>query len=302
MIRANAKANGRRMRRFFKRAIPILAIGLIGLPSVSRAADRVEARAEAGAEDRVTLPGGTYLMGDAAGDANENPRTASVAPFALDRYEVTNAQFSVFVKAAGHVTDPERSGTGYVWTDKWRPVAGATWQRPHGPESTIDGNQNHPVVQVSQRDAAAYCAWREGRDGRSSRLPTEAEWEFAARGTDGRRYAWGNDAPAQTGNVSKCRANYGTDSCCAPDETDGYRTTAPVGSFPAGRSPFGLEDMAGNVWEWTTTQFPGQKNWFVIKGGGWGNNPYCLRAAYKHGNPPDIGLDMVGFRCAGAAR
>lgn len=280
------------MRGFFKRAIPFLAIGLIGLPSASRAADRNADRAD----NRVTLPGGTYLMGDAAGDANEKPRTASVTPFTMGRHEVTNGQFSIFVKATGHVTDPERSATGYVWTDKWRPVPGATWQHPHGPESTIDGKPNHPVVQVSQRDAAAYCEWR------GSRLPTEAEWEFAARGTDGRRYAWGNEAPAQTVAVIKRRANYGTDGCCAPDETDGYRTTAPVGSFPAGRSPFGLEDMAGNVWEWTTTQFPGQKNWLVIKGGGWGNNPYCLRAAYKHGNPPDIGLDMVGFRCAGAAR
>ena len=262
----------------------MLAALLLGAPSATLA------------KDIVAIPGGTYLMGDAAGDANEKPQTVSVTRFAMDRYEVTNAQFAVFAKAAGHVTAPERSGTGYVWTDKWRPVTGATWQRPHGPKSTIDGKQNHPVVQVSQRDAAAYCAWR------GSRLPTEAEWKFAARGTDGRRYAWGNEAPAQTGDVSARRANYGTDSCCAPDQTDGYRMTAPVGSFPAGRSPFGLEDMAGNVWEWTTKKFPGQKNWFVIKGGGWGNNPYCLRAAYKHGNPPDIGLDMVGFRCAGAAR
>lgn len=268
------------MKWFFNRTFPVLAVLLLG-PS-----------AAALAQDTVAVPGGTYLMGDAQGDANEKPRTVSVAGFALDRHEVTNTQFSAFVKATGHVTDPERSATGYVWTDKWRPVAGATWRRPNGPESTIDGKGNHPVVQVSQRDAAAYCAWRGGR------LPTEAEWEFAARGKDGRRYAWGEAAPAQAGKSDDRRANYGTDNCCAPDATDGYRTTAPVGSFPAGRSPFGLHDMAGNVWEWTTTRFPGQASWVVIKGGGWGNNPYCLRAAYKHGNPPDIGLDMVGFRCA----
>ena len=81
-------------------------------------------------------------------------------------------------------------------------------------------------------------------------------------------------------------------------DADGFLRTAPVGSFPRGRSPFGLDDMAGNVWEWTSSRFPGSPGMRVIRGGGWGNNPYCLRAAYRHGNPPDIGLDMVGFRCA----
>lgn len=239
MIRANAKANGRRVRQFCKRAILFLFIGLIGLPSASRAADRSAVRAD----DRVTVLGGTYLMGDAAGVANEKLRTASVTPFAMDGHEVTNVQFSVFVETTGQITDPERSGTGYVWTEQWRPVTGATWQRPHGLKSTIDGKQNYPVVQVSQRDAATYCEWRGGH------LPIEAEWEYAACGTDGRRYAWDDDTPAQTGAVIKWRANYVTGSCCAPDETDGSRTTAPVGSFPAGRSAFGLEDMAENVWD-----------------------------------------------------
>ena len=104
--------------------------------------------------------------------------------------------------------------------------------------------------------------------------------------------------PVRPGPLPARRANYGADGCCAADDTDGFRTTAPVGSFPAGVSPYGLHDMAGNVWEWTTSRFSGQPGWYVIKGGGWGNNPYCLRAAYKHGNPSDIGLDMVGFRCA----
>ena len=243
------------------------------------------------AAESLSVPGGSFRMGDSVGDANEAPRTVTVAPFWMDRTEVTNRDFGKFVSATGHATDPEKSGEGYVWTGKWRPVKGADWRHPHGPASSIAGRDDHPVVQVSWKDAAAYCAWA------GARLPTEAEWEFAARGTDGRRYAWGNTAPVQTGPVSMRRANYGTDSCCAPDATDGHRTTAPVGSYPAGRSPFGLDDLAGNVWEWTTSRFPGRPDWYVIRGGGWGNNPYCLRAAYKHGNPPDIGLDMVGFRC-----
>lgn len=266
------------------RTLALLGAGLLSVP------------AAASADDLIAIPGGTFRMGDAAGDPNETPRQVGIQPFSIDRHEVTNAAFARFVTATGHVTDPERSGKGYVWTDRWRSVAGATWRHPHGPTSGIAGKDNHPVVQVSQRDAAAYCTWRGGR------LPTEPEWEFAARGTDGRRYAWGNDSPRQTGAAQKRRANYGTDDCCAADESDGYRTTAPVGAFPAGASAFGLHDMAGNVWEWTTTRFPGQKTWLVIKGGGWGNNSYCLRTAYKHGNPPDIGLDMVGFRCAGPAR
>ena len=279
MILENTKASGRNTGWIFAVTVALL----LSAPDTF------------GAEPFAEIPGGAFTMGDAAGDANETPRRVTIAPFRIDSHEVTNTEFAAFVRATGHATDPEKSGEGYVWTDKWRAVAAADWRHPHGPGSSVDGHADHPVVQVSRRDAAAYCAWR------GARLPTEPEWEFAARGTDGRRYAWGNTVPAQSGAFSARRANYGTDTCCAPDATDGYRTTAPVGSFPAGASPFGLHDIAGNVWEWTTSRFPGQKNRFVIKGGVWGNNPYCLRAAYRHGNPPDIGLDMVGFRCAADA-
>lgn len=245
-----------------------------------------------GSATLIDIPGATYMMGDPDGDPNEAPREAVVAAFRIAPTEVTNGQFAAFVRATGYVTDPEKSAHGYVWTDRWRLKPGATWRHPHGPDSSIAGKADHPVVQVSWRDARAFCAWR------GQRLPSEAEWEFAARGTDGRRFAWGAPPPVQHGPAAGRRANYGSDDCCAPDEGDGYRKTAPVGTYPAGRSPFGLSDMAGNVWEWTTTRFPGQPDWYVIKGGGWGNNPYCLRATYRHGNPEDIGLDMVGFRCA----
>lgn len=92
--------------------------------------------------------------------------------------------------------------------------------------------------------------------------------------------------------------NAGAYNYSAPSRADGYARTAPVGSYPRGRSPLGLDDMASNVWEWTSTQFPGAPADRIIRGGGWGNNPYWLRTAYRHGNPPDISLDMVGFRCA----
>ena len=245
----------------------------------------------AAAFDMADIPGATYIQGDAEGDANEAPRPVTVAPFRIMVHEVTNAEFRAFAAAAGHLTDVERAGGGYVWTDKWRLVAGADWRHPHGPGSVIDDRDDHPVVQASARDAAAFCAYF------GLRLPTDAEWEFAARGGDGRRYPWGMAAPEQPSR----RANFGTVSCCAADGSDGYARTAPVGRFAAGRSPFGLNDMAGNVWEWTASEFPGRPGMVALRGGGWGNDPYCLRVSYRHWNPSDIGLDMVGFRCAGDA-
>ncbi len=236
------------------------------------------------------IAGGTFVMGDDAGDPNEAPRPVTVGTFSLMRLEVTNRQFSAFVAAAGHRTDAERRGGGFVWDRTWRLVPGADWRHPNGKASSIDGRQSHPVVQISARDAAAFCAWY------GLRLPDEAEWEFAARGAEGRRYPWGMDRP---GTGRRRRANFGTVQCCAPDAADGYLRTAPVGEFPRGASPFGILDMAGNVWEWTSSAFPGQPRLVVLRGGGWGNDPYCLRTAYRHGNEPDIGLDMVGFRCAG---
>lgn len=239
--------------------------------------------------EMITIPGGGFVMGDASGDANEAPRRVTVAPFGIMRHEVTNGQFAAFIAATGHRTDAERRGAGYVWTDRWRLVAGAEWRAPHGPGSAMAGKAGHAVVQVSQRDAAAYCAWR------GWRLPSEAEWEFAARGGDGRRYPWGNAPPRQGPDA---QANFGTLACCAADGSDGFDKIAPVGGYPSGASPYGALDMAGNVWEWTASPFPGRPGFVSLRGGGWGNDPYCLRTAYRHANPPDIGLGMVGFRCA----
>ena len=240
--------------------------------------------------DLVPIARDAFTMGDAAGDANEAPHRVTVMPFRLMRNEVTNRLFAAFVAATGHRTDAERGGSGYVWDGRWRQAA-ANWRRPDGALS-IDGLDDHPVVQVSARDASAFCRWQ------GLRLPTEEEWEFAARGPRSLRYPWGDERPT---NATVRRANFGTIPCCAPDASDDFARTAPIGRYPRGASPFCLLDMAGNVWEWTASRFADNPGFVVLKGGGWGNNPYCLRAAYRHGNPPDIGLDMVGFRCAGDA-
>ena len=238
--------------------------------------------------DFVPIPAGTAKLGDRQGDANETLRTLQIPAFRLMRREVTNRQFERFVLASGYRTTVERTQKGHVWWARWDLVKGASWLHPQGPQSSLEDLADHPVVQVSAIDAEAYCQYY------GLRLPSEEEWEYAARGRQGFRYPWGNTlTPASFAEQTSA----GTYSCCAASQADGFLRTAPVGSFPLGRSPFGLDDMAGNVWEWTSSPFPGSPGERVIRGGGWGNNPYCLRAAYRHGNPPDIGLDMVGFRC-----
>lgn len=257
------------------------------------------------AAERITIPAGTLLMGSREGDGAERPvHEVRVSSFSIDRFEITNTQFAAFVAATAYVTDPERSARGWHWDGHWRQVNGANWRHPYGPDSSSSGLGSHPVVQVSWNDARAYCAWA------GARLPTEAEWEHAARGAGTRRYAWGNAAP-HAGTLY--RASYGSDACCRSDAGDGYAYSAPVGSFPLGRSPLGVDDLTGNVWEWVADTYDpgyyrhsplkdpvnrsaGAKR--VIRGGGWGNNPWGLRATLRHANPPQYGLSMVGFRCA----
>lgn len=274
----------------------IALAALVALPAL---------QAPAAPPQLVPIPAGTLNMGAADGEHAERPvHRVTLSAFAIERFEVSNAEFAAFVAATGHVTDPERSGMGWHWTGEWREVRGADWRHPRGPGSSIEGLERHPVVQVSWNDAQAYCRWR-GR-----RLPTEAEWERAARGEGDRIYPWGNEPPREG---RRYHASYGSDECCRADAGDGYLFTAPIGSFPSGQSPFGIHDLAGNVWEWV-------ENWFdpdyyrrappvdpvnraptgrkVIRGGGWGNNPWGLRSTLRHANPPDIGLSMVGFRCA----
>jgi serine/threonine-protein kinase len=208
--------------------------------------------------------------------------------------EITIAQFEVFVQSVGYKTQAEKQGYGYSWTGSgWNRTNYIFWQRPTGYQST-DDIENHPVAQVGWEDATAYCKWA-GR-----RLPTEAEWEKAARGTDGRAYPWGNQEP--TGELLNF-ADLNFESSWSDGRIDdGFEFTAPIGTYPDGVSPYGAMDMAGNVWEWTADWHSGsyysispQENPKgpssgvdrTIRGGGWGSRSRHSRTATRNTYTPE---------------
>jgi formylglycine-generating enzyme required for sulfatase activity len=220
----------------------------------------------------VEVPGGSFRMGSTSFYPEEAPvHTATVRAFAIERHPVTNAQFTEFVAATGHVTVAERpldpalypgvaeadllpgslvfrATPGPVdlrdWRQWWDWAPGASWRAPFGPGSDVADKPDHPVVQVAYPDAVAYARWA-GR-----RLPTEAEWEFAARAGSTAAYAWGDEPTvggALMANTWQGRFPFRNDGAL------GWAGTSPVGTFPP--NAYGLVDMIGNVWEWTTTRY-----------------------------------------------
>ena len=322
-----------------------------GAMQIDTMLQKIPMRKDTSHEAMAWVPAGQFLMGATEGEgfAEEHPQHGvSVNGFWMDTHEVTNAEFSAFVKATGYITTAEKkpdwevlklqvpSGTpkppdsvlvagSLVFTPPpqpvplddamqwWRFVAGANWQHPQGPGSTIKGKEKHPVVHVSWEDAMAYCKWS------GKRLPTEAEWEWAAKGgIQDAKYGWGKQElkdgffPANIWQGSFPNKN---------TAADGYTTTAPVQSFAA--NGFGLYDMSGNVWEWVSdwmdatyystlgqhtinptgpadgshTSHPYQK---VLKGGSFlCHASYCTgyRVARRSSNGWDSGSNHIGFRC-----
>ena len=296
----------------------------------AEAGDGADAAVPAGAARRVAahaveIPGGRALVGtgraELADDGEGPVRRVAVKPFLLGATTVTNAEFAAFVEATSHVTEAERWGWSFVfWSDVpksagptegvvgsewWRRVDGATWRAIHGPGSEDACRPDHPAVHMSWNDAAAYAAWVGGR------LPSEAEWEHAARGGLGDvRFPWGDEEPDDSGffpcNIWQGRFPQ------ANSAADGHAATAPAASFaPNG---YGLYNMVGNVWEWSADEFrirslkkrvrerlKTMRGFRLSKGGSFlCHRSYCYRyrIAARSGISPDSSAAHQGFRVA----
>ncbi len=278
----------------------------------------------------ILLPGGSFLMGTNsregyAADGEGPVRKVTLNPFWIDATTVSNEQFAAFVTQTQHVTEAERFGWSYVFagflpedfpatravlqTPWWRQVFGADWRHPEGPSSSIHERPDHPVLHVSWNDAVAYARWAD------KRLPTEAEWEYAARGgLEQQRYPWGDQlTPGGKHRMNVWQGTFPTHNTVE----DGYAGTAPVDAFePNG---YGLYNMTGNVWEWCADWFsptypaearaqrlsdnprgPARGETRVMRGGSYlCHRSYCFRyrTAARSSNTPDSSTGNLGFRC-----
>ena len=266
----------------------------------------------AGLDAMVKVPAGWFIMGsnDLSPGPGRHPlrnakpqRRVYLGVFHIDKFPVTNTRFSQFVEATGHRTDAEKGGGGWVFNIHsknskkiWEQKSNASWKAPTGEDSNYGTRLRHPVVQVSWKDARAYCKWA------GKRLATEAEWEKAARGLDGRKYPWG-------GQWDPTKVIWRKNS--------GGKTHPVDRTYNTHRGPFGAVDMSGNVWEWV-------EDWFkadyyltaparnpkgpasgifgrVVRGSSWlVLNPAWFRAAFRYWNFSNSWSNFLGFRCAKA--
>ena len=258
------------------------------------------------ADDMVMsyIPAGDFQMGSKNGDPDEKPvHTISTDAFWIDQKEISNNQFSIFVEQTSYQTDVEKEGYSNSYIGgTWSKVAGMNWLHPTSPDLGININ-DHPVTHISWNDAEKYCEWVEAR------LPTEGEWEKAARGgIDGVVYPWGNKFDGAQENFCdmNCSLDWANTSI-----NDGYAHTSPGASFPPNN--YGLYDMAGNLWEWVADWYdedyyenspslnplgPATGSTKTMRGGSWNQYDVFLRSANRGYYFPDSSGSGIGFRCA----
>ncbi len=272
----------------------------------------------------VYIPVGEFTMGSEEGLSNERPvHKVYLDDYWLGKYPVTVGQFRKFIADTNYVTDAEKGkGSWQFWKGEWVVRLDGNWKNPY-----FEQGDKHPVVSVSWNDAVEYCKWLSKKTGLYFKLPTAAQWEKGARGTDGRKFPWGNDKPDGT-KANYADINYWNKykNARQPDKNinDGYIETSPVGSYPEGASPYGLLDMAGNVWEWCNDVY--QSNYYAISpyknpfgppdtgkpdqervnrgGGSWTDRSgyitpkggHNLRSAARTGDEQNSSDDHMGFR------
>ena len=304
------------------------------VPSIERAARLGSSRKASGERTRVTtgsiegmirLDGGRFLMGTESAEGfpadGEGPvREVTLDGFYMDTCAVTNRQFTEFVRATGYKTEAERFGWSFVFQGHvpkvivearvrgaawWCKIDEASWRRPEGPDSNIDSREEHPVTHVSWNDAVEYCRWA------SKRLPTEAEWEYAARGgLEQQTYPWGDELTPSGRHL--CNIWQGEFPTHDTGE-DGYSAPAPVRTYPP--NSYGFYTIVGNAWEWCSDWFdpsyhvtatrrnpvgPAQGSARVMKGGSYlCHKSYCnrYRVAARTSNTPESSTTNISFRC-----
>lgn len=292
-------------------AMAVLALALIGFTSPARAGIFDFDRVPGLIAGMVFVEGGCFVMGDrfSEGYPDERPtHEVCVDDFYIGKYEVTVGAFRAFVDKTGHITDAEKQGSCRNLTDKgWLPVPGLSWRNP----GFLQKNTS-PVTCISHNDASAYAKWMSGRQHKTYRLPTEAEWEFASR-SRGRnyKYPWGNrETPVGNLYDSSAHKNIGPISALG-NYHDGYIHTSPVASYAP--NLLGIHDLSGNLWEWVHDYYDG--NYYadsprinptgpesgrlrVIRGGSWYSKFECLRTSKRSKLPPGDSYTIVGFRLA----
>ena len=293
----------------------------------SLAAEPTSGSAPVSTDGMIRLPGGSFLMGtdDVEGypsDGEGPVRQIRLGSFWIDRTTVTNAAYAAFATSTGYLTEAEKFGWSFVFAGLlsdglsparavsaapwWRQIHGASWRHPEGPQSSIDDREDHPVIHVSWNDARAYCRWA------GKRLPTEAEWEYAARGgLEQQRYPWGDElTPGREHRMNVWQGVFPARNT----RDDGYFGTAPAAAFPP--NSYGLHNMTGNVWEWCADWFhptfhvngprrnpkgPRSGTHRVMRGGSYlCHASYCYRyrVAARSANTTDSSTGNLGFRCA----
>jgi formylglycine-generating enzyme required for sulfatase activity len=272
-------------------------------------------------DNMVLIPGGSFQMGSNDGESDEKPvHEVRISSFYLSKYEVTVGEFKQFIDATSYQTDADKDGGSSAWDGKaWTKTAGVNWKCDPEGKARPSTAYNHPVIHVSWNDATEYAKWLSKKTGLNYRLPTEAEWEYAAgNGNKHTKYSWGNSNPAgkQGGNVadetgaSKFNWTKSTEYIFV-GYNDGFASTAPVGSFNA--NELGLHDMSGNVWEWCQDWYgsdyyakspasnpsgPTSGSFRVYRGGSWYYDPILARVAFRSYFSPGLRVNYLGFRLA----